>query len=286
MDSQKIKKWFFDNILTILTIMFPIITSTLPIVIGFVSNSLSLLSICLIIFIILFSVMFFIKTIWNIVSYKSYHYPWLKIRNNYNYEIIEKKIKYKRTSNDILKYSRYMNIKANSNRISYIFDKYIWTGDISDTIKIESIKGIGNIENKSRIGIWRYFMVELDNHINKGETKELEYKWPDINSCSKSSPFFSISTDDPTKKIVLSLELGEEYANQEIICEEFRAIDADFPINTKTEKLDEKGIFEWKIEKHKIKRFRQYRIRWSWKAGQSPAEMEQAVGIKEESETE
>lgn len=277
---QKIKEWLISNILNILIIIVPAITASVPIIVGYVSNSLSYLSIILIIILMIFSGTLIIKTIWNITSYKSYKYPWFKIRNNYNYVVIEKKIKYRRTSNDVLQYSRYMNIKACSNRISYVFDKYIWTGNMPDKIKIEPLKGIINIENKSRIGIWRYFMIELDNHINKGETKELEYKWPDIDSCSKSSPFFSVSTDDPTKKIILSLELGEEYANQEIICEEFRAIDADYPISVKREKLDEKGIYEWKIEKHRIKRFRQYRIRWSWTRGQQAAEMIQAVEMK------
>ena len=273
MNLQKVKDWLINNILTILTIIFPIITATLPIIIGFISNSMNLLSITLITFIIIFSIIMIIKNIWNITSYKSYHYPWLKIRNNYNYEVIEKKITYKRTANDVLQYSRYMNIKACSNRVNYVFDKYIWTGNNTDVLKIELSKGIINIENKSRIGIWRYFMMELDNHINKGETKELAYKWPNINCCSKSSPFFSVSTDDPTKKIILSLELGEQYAGQEIVCEEFRAIEADFPIATETHHLNDKGIYEWEIKKPKIKRFRQYRIRWAWTVGQQAAEM-------------
>lgn len=274
MNFQKIKEWLINNILTILIIIFPIITTSLSILVGYIYKSLNWLNIVLIIIVILVSIVFIIKTIWNLISYKSYYYPWLKIRKNYNYEIIEKKIIYKRTSNDVLQYSRHMTIKSCSNRLSYIFDKYIWTGLQSKPIEITPLKGIINIESKSRIGIWRYFMIELDNHINNGATKELSYKWPEIECCSKSSPFFSVSTDDPTKKIVLSLELGEEYANQEIVCEEFRAIDADYPISIKRANLNDKGVYEWIIKKPKIKRFRQYRIRWSWTKGQRAAEME------------
>lgn len=279
---RKIKDWLTDNILSLLTIIGPSMTAGLPAIIGYISKSFNPLSITLIIIIIIFSCAIIVKTIWNITSYKSYQYPWFKIRKNYNYEVIEKKIIYQRTPEDVLKYSRYMNIKACSNRITHVLDKYIWTGNMPNTIKITPSKGIMDIENKSRIGIWRYFTMELDNHINRGETKELEYTWPDINSCTNSSPFFSVSTDDPTKKIVLSLELGEDYAEQEIICEEFRAIDADFPINYRKEKLNQKGVYEWTIEKRKIKRFRQYRIRWSWIKGQQAAEMEQAVEMKQE----
>ncbi|MCM1236770.1 MAG: hypothetical protein NC489_42380 [Ruminococcus flavefaciens] len=275
MESQKTKAWLANNILTIMTIIFPTIATGLSIVLGFVTESLNSLDIVLIIIVTIFSVSIIFKTIWNIVSYKSYHYPWRKIRNNYNYEIIERKITYTRTPKDVLQYSRYMNIKACSNHINYIIDKYFWTGNIPDTINIEPSKGISNIENKSRIGIWRYFMMELDNHINRGDTKEIEYKWPDIEACSQSSPFFSVSTDSPTKKITLSLNLGKEYANQEIVCEEFTAIDADYPIKVQSAQLDDNGIYTWIIQKQKIKRFRQYRIRWSWTRGQQAVEIEQ-----------
>lgn len=279
---QKIKDWLINNILTILTIVVPGIVTCVPRIRRFISQKFDPLSIILIVIIVILVEIIIIKTIWNFTSYKSYRYPWLKIRNNYNYIVIEKRITYKRTINDVLQYSRYMNIKACSNRITHVFDKYIWTGKAPNGIKINPLNGIINIENMSRIGIWRYFMMELDNHMNRGDTKELEYRWPDIDCCSHSSPFFSVSTDDPTKKISLILELGEKYAGQEIICEEFRAIDADFPISVRKEKLGNNGNYEWTIEKHKIKRFRQYRIRWSWTVGQQAAEMEQAVKMEQE----
>lgn len=273
MNLQKIKEWILNNILTILTIVVPGVGSIYATIAGHISGKLTLLDFALILALLIILITLAIKTAWNKISFKSYRYPWLKIRTAYNYIVTEKTITYKRNANDILRFSRTMKIKCCSNRINYALDKYIWTGIQPNQVEIKPTEGIAHIREKSRIGIWRYIVLELDNHMGKGDKKTLSYEWPDIPQCSKSSPFFSTSTDEPTQKIFLKLELGEEYANQEIICEEFRAIESDYPIYTEKRNLDERGSYTWEISPYKIKRFRHYRIRWSWKKGQPAAEI-------------
>lgn len=274
MNLQKIKELILNNLFSILTIIIPLIGSIVATIIGKIYGIITWYDFVLILVLLLLLILFGVKIAWNAISYKSYRYPWSKIRTAYNYIILEKKITYKRDNNDNLHYTRTMKIKSCSNRVNYAFDKYIWTGIQPTQVDIEPVVGVANIKEKSRIGIWHYFVLELNNHMGKGEEKVLSYKWPDIPLCSKSSPFFSTSTDEPTQKVILSLELGEDYANQEIICEEFRAIESDYPIYIKKETLDDRGSYTWEIPKYKVKRFRHYRIRWSWSKGQPAAEIE------------
>lgn len=277
MNKEKIKIWILNNLLSILKLVVPSIVSVGSIVACRILELLTWIEFFLLMALIIVFILIGVKMLWNSLSYKSYHYPWSKINTAYNYIVLEKNIVYKREKDDTLQYSREMIIQGCSNRVDYAYDKYIWTGVQANNIKIKPIKGIANIKHKSRIGIWNYFVMELNNHMEKGDVRELLYKWPDVQQCTKSSPFFSTSTDEPTKKIVLLLDLGEEYAEQEIVCEEFRAIESDYPIYVKRDRLDERGVYKWEIPSYKVKRFRHYRIRWSWNKGQPAAEI-----VKEE----
>lgn len=271
MSWEKIKIWILNNILTLLTIIIPACGSICVAIMGSLSGELTKFDIFLIGLLLFIIFILLIKSIWNKVSYKSYQYPWSKIRTSYNYEILEKTVTYKRDDSDVLEYNRCIKIKSLSNRLNYAVDKYIWTGTQQETAQIAPIEGISNIKDMSRIGIWHYFIMIFENHMERGETKVLSYAWPKIEECKKSSPFFSASTDEPTKKLSLIIELGSEYANQEIICEEFRAVESDYPISKTITNLDDRGVYRWDISG--IKRFRHYRIRWSWSKGKNAAEI-------------
>lgn len=272
MRSQRIKDWFINNILTIVLTIGPGILSVFTTVMAYIKGIISYIDLILIIIILGLVFYIIIKNIWQHLNYRSYHYPWTKINTAYNYIVLEKQVKYSMDEKNILHFSRSLKIKSCSNRLGFLLDKYIWTGEKVPEIKVMPVEGIANIANKTRIGIWNYFVLELNDYIEKGEERILSYKWSDIPDCKKSSPFFSTSTDEPTQKVILSVELGKEYANQEIVCEEFRAIESDYPIYVEKARLDDYGRYKWEIPKHKVKRFRHYRIRWSWIIGQSAAD--------------
>lgn len=240
---------------------------------GFLSKSMSVLDIIVVALLFCTYIILLCRTIWNKKSCKSYRYPRKFLRTSSNYEVLEKTISYSRSENDTLNYSRRMRIKCLSNRLVSILDKYIWTGSAGNTFTIKKVEGVSKIKNESRIGIWQYFEIELQNHMMKNDERVVAYRWPEIPNCSNSSPFFSVSTDEPTKKLSLKLNLGKKYANQKIICEEFRAIESDFCISSKEEKLDDNGSFNWIIPN--VKRFRHYRIRWSWEIGKPAAEIDE-----------
>lgn len=276
---EKVRNWFANNAVTVL-LGLPTIGSFVATIRKFFSRqTISPLEIILTVSLLVILIILICKGIWDAFSYKSYHYPWSKVRTMYNYKVLKKTITYERLSDDRVNYKRTLQIKSFANRLESISDKYIWTGSAEGAIVIKPDKDasgkkeVKKISPKTKIGIWNYFTVEFCNHMIKGDTRTLAYKWPTFSHCKDSSPFISASTDELTKSLIMRLTLGKEYANQEIICEEFRAIESDYQISSVVHHLDEHGSFEWNVPR--VKRFRHYRMRWSWEIGQSAAEIDE-----------
>lgn len=228
---------------------------------------------------VIIAVVKLVTCIYNCLSYKSYLYPRKKIWKTFKYEITKKEVVYRRDDNDKLHYERHMTIKSRSNFLNYIYDKYTWTGTQSNNFALQPVRGLASIKPIARIGIWQYCLLELQNHLNRGKSLEISYRWPEISECTKSSPFFSTSTEYPTKKLSLSIDLGSEYKGQEILCQQFRSIDADYPLKEEKHVLDENGRFTWKIKG--VKLFRYYRIHWSWLKGKPASEINMKVNSEE-----
>lgn len=231
------------------------------------TTTLSSLEVVLVIMIFTVFIVFIGYRLWSEKSYKSYSYPKKKI--NPTYIINKKLITYNRTADDKLHYSRELEIEALA-YLDCLIDKYIWTGK-SSVKKLIPTKNIREINSENVIGVWKYFRIVLDKPILKNQSDIISYSWPEIQNCSSSSPFVSSNTDNPTKELVMKVSLGEEYANRKLYLEEFRAIESDFPLSCQTVEFDEHGSYEWKVnETFGIKRFRYYRMRWSWDLSNTP----------------
>lgn len=259
MNKEKFKEWIWNNILTILTILFPIFTYVLSAIRKYNGNQLTVLEWIFIAILTLEMLMIIVNIVWNKSSYRSYYYPNSKIRSNY--DVINKSLYYQVNDNNELTFFRSMTIKSNIDNLQMIYDKFIWTGTGIANIPTPGLH-IQEIKESNRIGIWKYFQIIFDSPISKGEELEIRYEWPVISNCNTSSPFFSTSTEEPTKEIKMILKLGRKYSEREIILEEYRAIEGDNPISKKRVNLDQCGDYIWTIDKPK--RFRYYRIRWEW----------------------
>lgn len=228
---------------------------------------------------VIIAVVKLVTCIYNCLSYKSYFYPRKKMRKTFQYEITKKEVVYRRDDNDKLHYERHMTIKSLVHCLSLIYDKYTWTGTQSNNFRLQPVRGLATINPVARIGIWQYSELMLQKTLNRGDSLEILYRWPAISKCTNSSPFFSTSTECPTKELSLSIDLGSEYKGQKILCQEFRSIDADYPLESEEHVLDENGRYTWKIKR--VKLFRYYRIHWSWLKGEPASEINMNVNSEE-----
>lgn len=253
--------WLANNIFAIIDLLIVLVTGIYAFVSKWVySYTFSVLEIVLISIILAQFIIYSIFAIRNMFSYSAYHYPWLKIRSQYDY--LKKIVTYKMDDKDCLHFKREAEIKANVD-LRVLLDKFIWTGSSIAQIPLKG-KNVQEIrEQKERKGVWKFFDIVLDRQLRRGKSLEISYDWPIISNCSSSSPFVSQSTEEPTKYIRFEIDLGVEYANKEIILEEYRAIDSNAPLNEfEGKKFDNNGRYIWEIKKPK--RFRYYIARWNW----------------------
>lgn len=276
-ESQNLLKRIKDAV-WIIELIYPggFLVSSYELIKGWIKKSLTSETVIYLSIIIVLTAIITGKMLWDRSCYKSYRYPRKKAKQ-YNYTIKKKEITYELDEEKVY-YSRSVDIKSVIGHLSSIQDKYIWTGD-QKRINLEAKSGIADITPKSRLGMWEYIDITLDSPISKGDDKDgIKYSWAPIENYKSSSPFFSITTDLPTKEIKLSLHLGKKYAGQEIVCEEYRSSDSDIVLSSQKQKLDQWGVYEWTISpkrcsKPRIKRFRYYLIRWNWECGEKPVEL-------------
>lgn len=259
------------------------IPTTLPlgtVVLFFILNKIKTLSLldCILLAIIFFILLAIcIKTIWSRFSFKSYHYPRKQINQSYNYFYVSREFNYSLEANKQLRYVRSAIIQSTANKVEQIRDKYIWTGKTDKPLTVNRGKGISSITSGIRLGVWNFIDLKLKDPLRgKGsQSVPLQYSWGPIDNYKTSSPFFSASTEIPTKKITMKLTLGKEYENQEIFCEVYQSSNSDILIKRESYKLDCQGSFTWVVQD--VKRFRCYLVRWNWEKGHSPIELDTPI---------
>ncbi len=226
------------------------------------------LSIIFAVIIIIQLALFVSYNIWKRKSYKSYYYP--KERIPYKYSVNDMCISYELKSApgvsedsdpDTLYLSRTVNVTSTLGDLDRISDKYLWTGRSEAKLP----EGKNNVRDVSHLrgkpGVWKYFEVNFNRKIEKGQSIDLEYAWPPIENCKTSSAFISTITDVPTKKLTFKIDLGTKYARKPVHFEERRSIDGDNMLSCHEYTLDDCGKIEIPIYP---KRFRYFIVFWEW----------------------
>lgn len=267
---EKFKEWLLNNLLTIITIINPIIVSIITYIYKKIEKEINTFEIFLFIIIIIQCTLIFIYCIWRKKSYESYYYPWSKIRSEY--EIIEKKVNYnveKQTHRNgknksveyYLNFSVCKKIKSLRRKLERIPGKFLWTGKNDAKLPISSTGDEIRWQDNKK-GTWKFYDIILNKTLFKGEKADVNTYHDPIGNCKSSSPFVSSSTEEPTKKLVFNIDLGKEYAKSKIIVDVFRSNESTSPLKSTEFEFDECGKFTLEIKNPN--RFRYYVVHWEW----------------------
>lgn len=263
-NKEKLIKWLVNNSLTIIVSLAPTIGAVAAVIWKSISKSFSILDLIFMGIIIVESAFVIGFAIWRNCSYKSYHYPTLKIRPTYivKDQVVDYKIK-QRTRGKRTKKLHFSNTRTIRSRINLhtIPGRFFWTGNEKAGLPKKQLGYEFNpVENK---GIWTFYEIHLRECLLKGREMEIKSEYPPIDDCTSSSPFVSVTTEEPTKKITFNLELGDSIVGDTITFEEYRANGSSIPINSEKINLDKNGSVTYVIDKPK--RFRYYILSWVWK---------------------
>jgi hypothetical protein len=258
-DSKiSIRSFIVNNAVGIITLLFSLVGAAGVFLLGLLAQ-LTILEIILLCLIIAIMIPLASYLIWRRRSCYSYYYPRAKIKPDYI--VNERKISYSVTA-DGLHYSRKLTVRSCRNYLNKIIDKFIWTGANQPGIPTAG-KNVESVNGSDLIGVWRYFEITLSTPLTKkAKSLEFSYEWPIMSDYQSSSPFASVSTGEPTKKIIVEVRLGDKYAEKNLVLEEFQALEGLLPIDCSSAQFDEHGCYTWEIKRPQ--RFRYYRIRWNW----------------------
>lgn len=259
---KKFKDWLLNNFVSIIGILSPVAGGIAVAVWNSIGKKFSILDWILIGVLAAESIFFIWFALWRKISYKSYHYVAGRIRPDYvtlHKEIIYKIIKTPSSSH--LEYSCLRQIKCCVDHLERIPAKFIWTGDGEPTFLL-NYKGNVFTDQPQKKGIWRFFDINFDHCIVKGDTHDVDIIFNPIKDFLSSSPFVSTSTDEPNKSIIFKIDLGDEYANKKANFEVYRANESYYPLDRMNLNFDRLGRIEFTVPHPK--RFRRYVISWDW----------------------
>ena len=205
-------------------------------------NSLSLLDLTLMGVLVLVIVALVWWTLYRLYSFRSYYYPLV----GHHYEADMQEVRYI-VGPDGLRFTKCWTIRAKQDMLDQIVDRFIWTGDAKQGLLPGAGNGVRDIQERFQAGIWTFFTVALDCSLRRGDPWEFDYSWPVLANPEHASPFVSLSTEQPTKKVKFVIQLGPVAAGRPVLFEELRAIESIHPLKWTKHKFDQDGRFEHEI---------------------------------------
>lgn len=256
---RKILKWLVNNFIGIIAFFISGSEVTAIILKAIQQTAFTTLEIVLLVLTLTESIILIIFVLWRRLSYKSTHYPWGKIKPSYIIESQE--INYIITENNFLEFSYLRKIKCLSDKLNNIPGKYIWTGK-RDANLPQDQTGYSFHEVRQK-GIWNFYEIRFNDCLLRNHTKEVLSKFNPIPDCTSASPFVSATTEEPTKKIIFKIVLGNYVEGDTVTLEEYRSTEGFYPLSSCSIPISPGGIINYTIKNPK--RFRFYEISWTWK---------------------
>ncbi len=257
---SRIKDFIVNNLISLVSLLGPILVSIVTLLWKKLKKEFTTLDIILIVIFLISFVFIVIYMMWRNISYRSCHYPYSKIKPDYI--VVKKELNYRKTDDNKLKFSNEQTIKSITQQLDRVQGRYMWTG----TGKINLPKTNNGCEIRSegkKVGVWNYYDIIIHSPLQRGDEKIIKNNYIPIDNCTSSSPFVSTCTEQPTKLLVFKIDLGNEYANKEVILESYRSNESYFLLSKEIFTLDNEGKITITITKPK--RFRYYMVSWNWK---------------------
>ncbi|MEW1707333.1 hypothetical protein AB0230_08835 [Microbacterium sp. NPDC089190] len=204
------------------------------------------------------------------VSYPEVKFATRVIKKHYTYAI---------GADNLMRFTRTLELEALSDNVDRYTDKFMWTGGESDIPR----PGEGVVETRRLIkaGIWTYYDSMFDRVLRQGERITITTYWPPLANWAQSNPFVSTSAEEKTDLIEFTVRIPAYVrAGNRVIMEEMRSIESPYPFKTHPDLSFQDDEFHVSI---KPEPYRHYRVRWSWRGADQVVTIAEAVAETENS---
>jgi len=162
----------------------------------------NVIPISIIIFFLTISILFYA---WRRIDRQRPHFD----RLHSDYEILEKEVTYVYVNRINHYYTKRLRIRSLIHNLSFIVDKYNWTGN--GTLFIQSLIPELSVRRMGRRNIWHLYSVDFPANIRKREEQEIFIRWDLTDSQQQFRPFISQTIEVPTKKLTFRLQVPESF---------------------------------------------------------------------------
>jgi hypothetical protein len=176
----------------------------------------------------------------------------------FDFLIKEKRVTYKRAASGEIDYRKWCRLKALKSGLDTYRDKYHWTGT-DGSEPCANIRG-QQVYTTIRKNVWQFYEVRLQKTLDKGEEIDVEVVWSLDDKDRVAVPFISATVEEPTEKLVLSVELPKDLSITEVVYERASGIGARKPIKSEILKLDADGRVSHPVPSPQL--LHHYEIRW------------------------
>jgi hypothetical protein len=179
-------------------------------------------------------------------------------RLDFDFELLEREITYQYLDSVHMIYKRRSLLKALRDGLSVYHDKYHWTGE--GKVVIRSNVREHMFRETIRKNIWQFYEILFDRTLSKGEKIEAEIIWSLEDTSRRAVPFFSADIEEPTRRLIMNLELSPDLGVRQATREVSSGIGASKPFSSESVGFDRDGKTSWVVEKPRL--FHHYEIKW------------------------
>ena len=168
---------------------------------------------------------------------------------DFDYIFLEKKLTYEYNTPEDITYTKKYKILLRKSTDRF-HDKYNWTGD-NNTV-INSSDPHHKIFHTTRRDSYQQFEVCFGKKFKKGEIIDLTLIFKLTDKEMKSSPSFSTTIVEPTKKLTLTIKINKKYRTASVIYEKFPSTDSRLALETKEYHFPDNSEIEVTIDNPKM----------------------------------
>lgn len=176
-----------------------------------------------------------------------------------DFEILELEIIYNHLSKTRMTYTKRKKLRALRNGLDRYIDRYRWTGMGNVQLK-SNVKGQRIVEEE-RKSVWQFYAIRFNRNPSRGQEIPTEVFWELEDLQNAAVPFLSATMEEPTRKLILKVQLPANDNVEEVVMEVLPFMGAKTPFSSDTKKI-EHNEYTWTVENPKL--LYHYEMRWEW----------------------
>ncbi len=191
----------------------------------------------------------------------SLFYPERVPRSQFDYLILEKRIRLQVVDEHHKLYRKIVRLKALRQGLNRYEDRYQFSGD--GDIKIASKQTDQQVVELPWQDLWAYYEIRFNRTLNRGDIIETDVLFDIKDQRRPMNPYINADIAEPTKLLIMEVEIPDRLGVREMVQETCSTVGAKRPKKTSTDEMRH-GECTWTIRRPRL--LHSYKMKWWYEA--------------------